>query len=357
MDGRPLPARSTPHDGAAMRVLILGGTGFLGRHLAAAALERGHRVTLFNRGRTAPGLFPGAEEIHGDRRDPPERLLRGRTWDAVIDTSGTHPAMVGPMAALLADRVAHYTYVSTISVYASLHEPGVDEDAPLLPPPRVVPEQTTPETYGPLKAMCEAEVQRHVPGRALTVRPGLLVGPWDRSDRFGYWVRRISQGGRVLAPSRPDRPVQFLDARDLAAWVLRMAEARATGVFNAVGPQRPLQMEWMLESCRVEAESAAAFVWASDEFLLEQDVVPWKELPLWIADFPGRERYFLEVGNARAVAAGLTFRRILDTIRDVRLWQEEFLGTEEPESSHAISRRREEQLLRALARPAAALRG
>jgi 2'-hydroxyisoflavone reductase len=339
-----------------MRVLILGGTGFLGRHVAAAALERGHQVTLFNRGLSAPGLFPGVEEIHGDRRDPSARLFRGRTFDAAIDTSGTHPAMVGPVASLLADRVAHYTYVSTISVYASVHEPGVDEDAPLLPPPRVVPDQTTPETYGSLKAMCEAEVQGVFGSRALVARPGLLVGPWDRSDRFGYWVRRISRGGRVLAPGRPDRPVQFLDARDLAEWVLRMARARSTGVFNTVGPQRPLQMEWMLESCRVEADSDAELVWASDEFLLEQDVVPWKELPLWIADFPGRERYFLSVSNERAVAAGLTFRRIMDTIRDVRLWQEEHLGTEEPDSSHAISRRREEQLLRALTRPAPALR-
>jgi 2'-hydroxyisoflavone reductase len=351
MDGRPLPARPTPPSGDAMRLLILGGTGFLGRHVARAALARGHRVTLFNRGRLAPGLFPAAEEIHGDRREPSASLFRGRTWDAVIDTSGTHPAMVDRMAALLEDRAAFYAYVSTISVYASLAEPGTAEDAPLLPPPRSMPDQTTPETYGPLKAMCEAEVQRVFGDRALIARPGLLVGPWDRSDRFGYWVRRVARGGRVLAPSRPERPVQYLDARDLAEWLLRMAEARTTGTFNTVGPQRPLTMEWLLESIRVEADSDAQLVWASDEFLLDQDVAPWRELPLWIADFPGRERYFLAVSNARALDAGLTFRRIMDSIRDVRVWIEEELGDDDPESSHVISRRREEQLLKALTRP------
>jgi 2'-hydroxyisoflavone reductase len=334
-----------------MDLLILGGTGFLGRHLAAAGLARGHAVTLLNRGRMAPGLFPQAEEIHADRRDLPAGLLRGRRWDAAIDTSGMHPAMVRASAGLLADAVEHYTYVSSISVYAGLGRPGTTEDAPTMAPLADVPAEVSEETYGALKAMGEREAEAAMPGRVLVVRPGLIVGPYDLSDRFGYWVRRVARGGRVLAPGRPDRPVQFVDARDLADWTLRMVEARRTGVFNAVGPARPLQMEWLLETCRVESGSDATFAWASDDFLLKEGVLPWKELPLWIPDVAAEQRSFLEVNAERAVAAGLTFRKILDTVRDVRAWEEE-RHARGPVESAALSPKREEQLLRDLARPA-----
>jgi 2'-hydroxyisoflavone reductase len=335
---------------APFRLLVLGGTGFLGRHLVEAALARGHRVTLFNRGRSAPGLFRGVEEIRGDRADPSP--LAGRRWDAAVDTSGMHPALVRASARLLAGSVDHYTYVSSISVYAGLAEPGVHEGSPLLPPPEVMPIGVTEESYGALKAMAEAEAEAALPGRVLVVRPGLIVGPWDPSDRFGYWVRRVARGGRVLAPGSPRRPVQFVDARDLAEWVLRMAEERRAGTFNAVGPQRRLEMEWLLESIRVEADSGAELAWASDEFLLEHGVAPWKELPLWIPELLPEHRAFMEVSNARAVAAGLTFRKILETVRDVRAWQEQH-----PVDAFALptlSAAREEQLLRMLTRPAPA---
>jgi 2'-hydroxyisoflavone reductase len=329
-----------------VRLLVLGGTGFLGRHVVHAALARGWRVTLFNRGRSGRGLFPGAEEIHGDRADP--RALAGRTWDLAIDTSGIHPSHVRASAGLLAPSVGHYTYLSSVSVYASLAEPGADEDSPVAPALLHVPEGITEESYGALKAMAEAEARGAMPGRVLVVRPGLIVGPWDPSDRFGYWVRRVAEGGRVLAPGGPDRPVQFIDARDLAEWMLRMAEERRTGTFNAVGPQRRLTMEWLLETIRVEADSGAQLVWASDEFLLESGVEPWKELPLWIPEMLPQHRSFMEVSNARAVAAGLTFRRILETVADVRAWQEEHPVP--PFSLPTLSAPREQQLLRALTR-------
>ena len=338
---------------APLRLLVLGGTGFLGRHVVEAALARGARVTLFNRGRSAPGLFRGVEEIRGDRADP--SALRGRTWDAAVDTSGIHPAQVRASAGLLAGSVGHYTYLSSISVYSGLAEPGVDEGSPLAPPPAWVPDVVTEESYGPLKALAEDEARRAMPGRVLVVRPGLIVGPWDPSDRFGYWVRRVARGGRVLAPGNPERPVQFIDARDLAEWMLRMIGERATGTFNAVGPQRPLQMEWLLETIRVEADSGAELVWAPDEFLLEQGVAPWKELPLWIPELLRDQRAFMQVSNARALAAGLTFRRILETVADVRTWQEQH--PVDPFSLPTLSPAREEQILRALARPAAARAG
>jgi nucleoside-diphosphate-sugar epimerase len=217
-----------------MRILILGGTVFLGRALVDEALRRGHRLTLFNRGRSNPGLYPQVERLTGDRKHDLSALA-GRVWEAVIDTCGYLPGVVALSAAALANSVEHYTFISTESVYASPLQPGLDESASvgLLEDESV--EEISGGTYGPLKALCERAVEAALPGRTLVVRPGLIVGPYDASDRFTYWPWRVAQGGRVLAPGRPERGVQFIDVRDLAAWIIRLVERRQTGVYNADG--------------------------------------------------------------------------------------------------------------------------
>lgn len=330
-----------------LRLLVLGGTGFPGRHFTAAALAAGHRVTLFNGGKTAPGIFPDAELVPGDREESLAPLA-GRRWDAVIDTSGHLPAVVRASARTLADQVERYVYVSSVSAYADFSTPGVCEDAPLAPLPEGTSDaEASDEAFGALKALCEAEVRRAVgDDRSLIIRPGLLVGPYDTSDRFGYWVRRVAQGGRILAPGPPERPVQFIDARDLAAWMLRMVEEERSGVFNATGPRNPLAMEWLLETCRVESGSDAEFVWASEEFLLENGVQPWTELPLWMPEAAGTHAHFQEVDNRRALESGLEFRRILDTVGDVRRFEESHERRADDEPS-TLSPEREGELLEA----------
>src|SRR5215210_2686868 len=239
-----------------MDVLIIGGTGFLGRHLVEAALGDGHRPTLFNRGLSEPGLFPEVEKIEGDR-DGDLSALRGRSWDAVIDTCGYVPRVVRASAGLLADAVDHYTYISSISVYSNAIALGADEEAPVreLPDRRV--EEVTGETYGGLKALCERAAEEMMPGRVLNVRPGLISGPHDPTDRFTYWPRRIAAGGEVLAPDSPERRVQFIDVRDLAAWILKMSVEQRIGTYNATGPDYELTMGQLLEECESVGGSGA----------------------------------------------------------------------------------------------------
>jgi len=299
-----------------VRLLILGGTLYLGRHLAAGALARGHEVTLFNRGRTAPDLFPGAERLRGDR-DGDLAALAGRRWDAVIDTSGYLPRQVRASAALLAPAIERYCFVSSISVYADHTKPALTEDDPVSQLPAGAPEALSGETYGALKAACEAALEALVPGRALVVRPGLIVGPHDATDRSAYWPRRIARGGDVLAPGRPERPVQFIDARDLADWIVGRCEARAAGTWNATGPASLLTMGACLDACREVAGSDARFTWVDEAFLLDHGVAPYTELPLWV---PEGARAFGSVSIARARASGLTFRPLAETMADVLAW-------------------------------------
>ena len=233
-----------------MKLLILGGTKYLGRHLTESALERGHEVTLFNRGRENPDLFHGkVEKLVGDR-DGDLAALKGRKWDAVIDTSGYFPRVVKDSARLLADTVDHYTFISTISVYEDFSQPGIEETAPVGKLEDETVEDIGAGAYGPLKALCEQAVEEVMPGRSLIVRPGLIVGPYDPTDRFTYWPSRIAKGGEVLAPGDGTSPVQFIDARDLAEWVLTMTERKQTGVFNATGPEERLEMKGFLETVR-----------------------------------------------------------------------------------------------------------
>lgn len=301
-----------------MRVLILGGTQFLGRHLAEAAHARGHEVTLFNRGNNSEGLFPEAEHLRGNR-DGDLDALRGRTWDAAVDTSGYVPRTVRASAELLKDEVEHYTFVSSISVYDGW--PGVsriDETAPAGTLENPTVEEVTGETYGPLKALCEDVARVVFPGRALIVRPGLIVGPYDQTDRFTYWPVRVARGGEVLAAGRPDRAVQFIDARDLAGWILDMAERRATGTYNATGPVPPVTMEGLLAQAREVSGSDARFTWVPDAAVTAAGLQDWIEVPLWAPEdeSPGLS----DVNCQRAYDAGLTFRPVADTLRDTLAW-------------------------------------
>lgn len=299
-----------------MKLLMLGGTLFLGRLITEEALERGHEVTLFTRGKTHPELFPEAERITGDRKVDLSPLA-GRRWDAVIDTCGYVPRVVRMSAEALRDSVDHYTFVSTISAYADMNTPGIREDSALgvLKEPT---EEVTGESYGPLKALCEAEVQRVFGDRALINRPGLLVGPYDPTERFTYWPMRIARGGDVLAPGNRDTKVQVIDTRDAACWILDCAERRVGGVFNMTGPAEPLSMEQMLETARETLNPAARLVWASEKFLLDNEVAPWSDMPVWL---PAEMGGMLSVDITRALAEGLTLRPLSETVGDTYEWR------------------------------------
>ncbi|HEX8597802.1 MAG TPA: SDR family oxidoreductase [Chloroflexia bacterium] len=322
------------------KLLIIGGTRFLGYFITQTALERGHEVTLFNRGKSAPDAFPQVEHIRGDR-DEDIDLLAGRQWDSVVDTSGYFPRIVGKSAKLLAGSVPHYVFVSSISAYAEPLMQGADEDAPLqiLEDPTV--EEVRGDTYGGLKALCEQVVHETYPDGALIVRPTLIVGPRDPTDRFSYWVRRIAQGGEVLAPAESDRPVQLIDVRDLAAWIVSMAEDRATGVFNGAGPATPLTMGDLLETAREALDSDARFTWVEERFLLEREVAPWMELPVWV---PEEIVAMHGVRNERALAAGLRIRPLEDTVRATREWMLENPERSQPQGT--LAPEREQELLR-----------
>jgi len=290
-----------------LRLLLLGGPRFLGRAVIDAVLGRGHEITLFNRGTTGAGLYPELEQIAGDR-DGGLDGLRGREWDAVIDTSGYVPRVVGAGARLLADAAGHYVFVSTISVYASLAEP-VDETAPLAELATPGSEDVSTD-YGALKALCEAEVRAAFPGRSTQVRAGLIVGPHDPTGRFTYWPHRVARGGDVLVPGPAWRPVQLVDVRDLAGWLVTAAEERLAGPFNATGPQT---MGAVIDAARRVSGASARPVEVDDAFLTARDVGEWLELPLWV-DANGDARSVFAVDTGRATAAGLTFRPLDDTV-------------------------------------------
>jgi 2'-hydroxyisoflavone reductase len=331
-----------------LRLLILGGTKFLGRAAAEAALVRGHEVTLFNRGRTNPDLFPEAEKLHGDR-DGDLSALEGREWDAVIDPSGFVPRVVRASAELLRDAVAHYLFVSSISVYSEPQEPGIDETGPLveLEDPEREDYMGSAEAYGGLKALCEQVVALTYPGAYAIVRAGLIVGPHDPTGRFTYWPLRVAGGGQVLAPDRPGRVVQFDDVRDLGEWLVRLAEDRTSGTFNATGPGKPLPLGELLEACNRAGGAGAEFVWVDEPFLFEHGVGVWMELPLWVS----REfEWFHQADTSRALAAGLRFRPVEETARDTLAWARESgasLVTSGVTGAAGMAPEREAELLRA----------
>jgi 2'-hydroxyisoflavone reductase len=294
-----------------VKLLVLGGTKFLGRAVVEAALERGHELTLFNRGETNSDLFPGVEKLRGDRTVDLSALA-GRSWDAVVDTPGYVPQVVRASAEALAGAVETYAFVSTNSVYADFRTP-VDESSRTaelgdLPADELLPDFSN---YGPLKALCEEAVRGVHGDSSLVVRPGLIAGPHDPTGRFTYWPHRVARGGEVLAPAPPEREAQFIDVRDLGAWIVDLCERRESGTFNATGTG----VAWsrLLETCRDVSGSDARFVWVPDEFLNEHAVGEWMELPLWLSDpdIVGLH----ETDVSKAVAAGLTFRPLSDTVR------------------------------------------
>lgn len=322
-----------------MRILILGGTVFVGRALTDAALAARHDVTHFNRGLSAPP-DPRVRAIKGDRTAFDPAALAG-AWDAVIDTSGYLPQVVAPSVVALHAGAARYLFVSSISAYAP---GGYAEESALQPPPDPVPDTLVPEAYGALKAACEGVVRRAFGERALVVRPGLIVGPDDPTDRFTWWPARMARGGRVAAPGRPARAVQFIDARDLAGWMIALLERDASGTFNATGPASVLTMEGLLSACAADARRDATLEWIDDAFLLEQKVAPWKEMPLWIPESDASLAGFMHVPIARALAAGLTFRPLGETIADTLAWSK-VRGPHEWKAG--LSDEREADLLRA----------
>jgi 2'-hydroxyisoflavone reductase len=302
-----------------MKLLVIGGTVFLGRHIVDAALAAGHDVTMANRGKTNPGARVGVEHRVVDR-DSDLSALESGEWDAVIDTCGYIPGHVRPLAELLRDRVGYYTFVSSVSVYADVSTPGVDEDSPVGTLEDESVTEVTGETYGPLKVLCENVVRDVYGEHACIVRPGLIVGPHDPSDRFTYWPRRFDLGGEAIVPAWRDMPVQLADGRDLAEWMVRMAADRTGGVFNGCGPLSPWRLEEVVDACvRAAGDNAATPVWVDEEFLLEHDVAPWAELPVWLPSM-SEHAGMLAISVRRAVDAGLTFRSIDDVVADTLAW-------------------------------------
>jgi 2'-hydroxyisoflavone reductase len=303
---------------AGMNVLFLGGTGFIGPHIVRALRNAGHKLTLFNRGKTNPDLFPGLELIQGDRLTDSVSQLRGRQWDAVIDTSAYFPrALDNVLAQLDTEAIKQYVFISTISVYANFGAPNIDEGAPTaeLPDPE---SEDTQQYYGALKAACEQVVEKALPGRVTTIRPGLIVGPGDRTDRFTYWPVRVARGGEVLAPGNPGDPIQTMDARDLANWVAHCVDQRVTGVFNATSGAGETFGD-VIYGCQKLLNPKAELSWLPHEFLLEQGVQEWSDLPFWVNP-DGELGGAWSVNVARATAAGLRHRPIGETIVDTDAW-------------------------------------
>jgi ribosomal protein L7/L12 len=403
-----------------LRMLVFGGTGFIGPELVKYALSRGHEVTLFNRGKTNPHLFPDQEKIIGDRNpDKGEGLkgLEGKTWDVAFDDSGYYPRHVKASAELLAKAgVAYYLYVSSVSAYASFTKDGQDESAPTakLPPPtfnvvletagdkkievikevraitnldlkeaqelvegapkpvkegvseevakalktqletaggkvKVTPVETMGpdyQNYGGLKALCEEAVQAAFPQKCAVVRPGYIVGPGDPTDRFTYWPVRISRGGDALIPGTADDPIQVIDVRDLAEWMVRLAEASTLGMFNACGPEKKLAWGTVIDACAKACDKPAKVHWASVEELQGEKVPP---LPIW-APPTGEEAGVHTVSNARAMAAGLTFRPIQTTVSDTLAWFNELPEDRQKAFKAPLSEEEEQRVLKSLGR-------
>jgi 2'-hydroxyisoflavone reductase len=314
-------ARAKAAKGKGLRILILGGTKFLGPSVVDAATKRGHTLTLFNRGKTDPGRFPDLETILGDR-DGNLKGLEGRKWDAVVDTSGYVPRIVRDSTNLLKDNVSQYVFISTISVYSDNSKPWMDESGPLMQVSDPNNENVK-ENYGALKALSEQAAEAIMPGRVTTIRPGLIVGPDDPSDRFTYWPVRVAKGGEVLAPGDPKDPVQFIDVRDLGTFCVKVIEDKTVGVYNATGPNTGQKDETgigaLLDACNKVGGGKASFTWCDAAFLDEQKVQAWSDMPVWVPP-TGDSAGFSRTSCAKAIAKGLTFRPVPDTVKATLDW-------------------------------------
>jgi 2'-hydroxyisoflavone reductase len=313
-----------PSASRSLRILILGGTGFTGPYQVAYAVARGHHVTVFNRGRTPADLPESVVRLSGDRDQGELDALKGASWDVVIDNPTTLPFWVRDAARVLEGNVDRYVFTSTLSVYAAQGLSRIDEDSPLLPydgdPLAVTPaefQENPGPLYGPMKAASEREAVRWFGEQTTIIRPGLIVGPGDQSDRFTYWPLRIARGGEILAPGDGSDPVQIIDARDLAEWTVRVAEDGVTGTFNATGPRARLSMAEQLYGIRaaLPGDVDLRFTWVLEDFLARHEVRPWMEMTTWMGDSP-----LSETRIARALAAGLTFRPLAVTATDTLAW-------------------------------------
>ncbi len=334
-----------------LRILILGGTGFTGPFQVRYALERGHKVTVFNRGKSHPGELPeGVEQLIGDRNGQLD-ALKDRTWDVAIDNPTSVPVWVRDAAQMLQGNVERYVFISTISVYADNSKPN-DETGALA---KYEGEDAIKETrdtliasqfklYGPLKALCEAEAEKWFPKKTLIVRPGLIVGPGDQTDRFTYWPVRIDRGGEVMAPGAPADPVQFIDARDLAEWTIRIVENGEAGIYNATGPDKEMGVGQMLDGIRTALNSNANFAWADAEFLEAQKVAPWSDMPVWVPP-RGEDGGLSRTNIKKALAAGLSFRPFDTTARDTLAWFKTLPPERQAELKAGLKPEREKEVL------------
>jgi 2'-hydroxyisoflavone reductase len=302
-----------------MKILILGGKRFLGIALVDALLQAGHTPILFNRGITNPDLFPKVTNLIGNRDGDLEALKR-RKWDAVIDTSGFIPRVTRQSAQMLSGKCETYVFISSVSVYQDFRTPDIPETYPLAHLDDPSTEDFTGDAYGPLKALCEYEIQQAFDGKVLVMRPGLIVGPNDPTDRFSYWPWRVSLGGNVLAPSPPSANLQFIDVRDLAAFIINRLEVKSEGVYNVTGPRKPATFGSLLVACREAALSDARFVWVDEHFLLNEGVMPWSDLPLWVPTTDPAFTGFYNINNSKALKDGLTLRPLSQTVSETLAW-------------------------------------
>ena len=335
-----------------LRILILGGTGFTGPFQVRYALDRGHQVTVFNRGRTHPGELPKeAEQLLGDRNGQLD-ALKGRTWDVVIDNPATLPVWVRDTAQLLKGNAGRYVYISSTAVYADSSKQGMDETAPLVKYEGADAMKETNATmrasnmalFGPLKAVSEAEAEKWFPNKTLVIRPGYIVGPGDESDRFTYWPVRVERGGEVLAPGSPSDPMQFIDARDLAEWTIRMVEQGTVGAFNATGPKLRLSFGRMLDDMKKTTKSDARFTWVDDEFLKAQNILD--DFPIWTSS-KGPYISYLTTNVDKALKHGLTFRPLSETTRATLEWFRKQTPARQLKMRAGITAAREAELLAA----------
>lgn len=346
----PAPAAHVTPAPAGKTMLILGGTGFLGPAVIEAAKAKGYTITLFNRGKTRPHLYPELEKLRGNRdpsKDEGLKALEGRSWDVVLDTSGYVPRIVKASASLLAPRVKQYIFISSVSVYADTSTPGADETAKVgtMSDPTVETMGKEFENYGPLKALCEQAAEAAMPGRVANVRPGYIVGPGDGSDRFTYWPLRVEKGGEVLAPGAPTDPIQVIDVRDLAAWLVMLMDTLTMGVFDAVGPGEPLTMGAVLEKSKALAKSDARFTWVSPAFLDKFPGDPL-DLPIW-APPEGKTAGFHTRSGERARKAGLGHRPVDETMKDLVAWFKSLPPERQEKRRAGISLEREAEVLAA----------
>jgi 2'-hydroxyisoflavone reductase len=350
--GSALPAWGVGSAAAAkpLRILILGGTGFTGPFQVNYALARGHKVTLFNRGKRPSPEWPGeVEQLHGDRNTGDLKALEGRQWDVAIDNPTSLPFWVRDAGKVLKGNIGHYLFISTISVYADGSKPGIDEDAPLA---RYKGEDPMAETierlradienlYGPLKALSEAEARKQFGDKVTIVRPGYIVGPRDETDRFTYWPHRVAQGGEMLVPGDGKDPVQYIDGRDLGEWMIRLAEAGTTGTFNAVGPRDTITMDAMLAGCEAVVGGDPTYTHVTPEFVEAQKI----DLPIWVPRQAGPFAGYGQVSNARAVAAGLTYRPLATTVAELMAWFRSLPAERQAKLNAGITREQEVELL------------